>query len=67
MVRPVLLAVDDEAMALGVVEGELGKRYGADYQVVCAATRRLGCAGWSSSRPTAGSWRWCLPTSGCRP
>ena len=42
MVRPVLLAVDDEAMALGVVEGELGKRYGADYQVVCAATPEAG-------------------------
>ena len=42
MVRPVVLAVDDEPVALGVVEGELGKRYGADYQVVCAATPEAG-------------------------
>jgi thioredoxin reductase (NADPH) len=42
MVRPVVPAVDDEPVALGVVEGELGKRYGADYQVVCAATPEAG-------------------------
>jgi thioredoxin reductase (NADPH) len=42
MVRPVLMAVDDEAVALRALEGELGKRYGADYQVVCAATPEVG-------------------------
>jgi thioredoxin reductase (NADPH) len=42
MVRPVLMAVDDEAVALRALEGELGKRYGVDYQVVCAATPEVG-------------------------
>ncbi len=32
---PVLLVVDDDPRARGVVEGELRKRYGADYQIVC--------------------------------
>jgi thioredoxin reductase (NADPH) len=36
MVRPVLMAVEDEPVALRALEGELGKRYGADYEVVCA-------------------------------
>ena len=31
---PVLLVVDDDPRARGVVEGELRKRYGADYQVI---------------------------------
>jgi thioredoxin reductase (NADPH) len=42
MVRPVLMAVDDEPAALRALEGELGKRYGADYQVVCADTPEVG-------------------------
>jgi thioredoxin reductase (NADPH) len=33
---PVLLVVDDDPRGRGVVEGELRKRYGADYQVICA-------------------------------
>jgi len=35
MVRPVLLAVDDEPAARSNIEAELRKRYGADYQVIC--------------------------------
>jgi thioredoxin reductase (NADPH) len=35
MSRPVLLAVDDEPAALSTIEGELRKRYGADYEVIC--------------------------------
>jgi thioredoxin reductase (NADPH) len=35
MPRPVLMAVDDDPAALGVLEQELGKRYGADYWVLC--------------------------------
>ena len=35
---PVLLIVDDEPRARGVVEGELRKRYGADYQVICVGS-----------------------------
>ena len=33
---PVLLVVDDDLRARGVVEGELRERYGADYQVIGA-------------------------------
>jgi thioredoxin reductase (NADPH) len=35
MVRPVLLAVDDEPAARSSIEAELRKRYGADYEVIC--------------------------------
>ena len=35
---PVLLVVDDDLRARGVVEGELRKRYGADYQVICVGS-----------------------------
>src|SRR5215469_525637 len=35
---PVLLVVDDDPRARGVVEGELRKRYGADYQVMSAGS-----------------------------
>ena len=35
---PVLLVVDDDPRARGVVEGELRKRYGADYQVICVGS-----------------------------
>ena len=45
--RPVLLAVDEDAVALREISRELHKRYGEDYRVVCerfpeAALRRLG-------------------------
>ena len=42
MSRPVVLAVDDEPVALGAIGGELRKRYGVDYQVVCAAFPEVG-------------------------
>ena len=35
---PVLLVVDSDLRARGVVEGELRKRYGSDYQIRCAAS-----------------------------
>jgi CheY-like chemotaxis protein len=35
MSRPVLMAVDDDPAALGVLAQELRKRYGDDYQVLC--------------------------------
>jgi thioredoxin reductase (NADPH) len=35
MMRPVLLAVDDEPAARSSIEEELRKRYGADYEVIC--------------------------------
>jgi thioredoxin reductase (NADPH) len=37
-VAPVLLVVDDDVPARGVVEGELRKRYGSDYEVICAGS-----------------------------
>ena len=40
MTRPVLLAVSDEAAALALVDGELRKRYGGDYRVVCEQSAR---------------------------
>jgi hypothetical protein len=45
MVRPVLLAVDDDPAARSSIEAELRKRYGADYEVICegsGAVDRLG-------------------------
>ena len=38
MLGPVLLAVDDEPAALSSIEGELRKRYGADYEAICAGS-----------------------------
>jgi CheY-like chemotaxis protein len=35
---PVLLVVDGDQQARSVVAGELTKRYGSDYQVLCAGT-----------------------------
>ena len=35
---PVLLIVDDDPQARGVVEGELRKRYGADYEIICVGS-----------------------------
>jgi thioredoxin reductase (NADPH) len=35
MLRPVLLAVDDEPAARSSIEAELRKRYEADYEVIC--------------------------------
>jgi thioredoxin reductase (NADPH) len=33
--KPVLLAIDSDATALKLIAGELGRRYGNDYRVVC--------------------------------
>jgi thioredoxin reductase (NADPH) len=35
---PVLLIVDDDPQGRGVVEGELRKRYGADYEIICVGS-----------------------------
>jgi thioredoxin reductase (NADPH) len=40
--RPVLLAVDDDPAALGVLRQELDKRGGADYRVLCRADAEAG-------------------------
>jgi thioredoxin reductase (NADPH) len=44
VLRPVLLAVDDEPAARSSIEAELRKRYGADYEVICegSAAAALG-------------------------
>jgi thioredoxin reductase (NADPH) len=65
MAGPVILAVDDDADLLGSVERELRKRYGVDYEVVCAASpfggiARLGAGqgpGWAG-RPSSSTTRW---------
>ena len=35
---PVILGLDDDAGSLGILERELAKRYGQDYEVVCAGS-----------------------------
>jgi thioredoxin reductase (NADPH) len=45
MSRPVLLAVDDDPAALGVLQQELDKRYGADYRVICQGDAEAGLRG----------------------
>jgi thioredoxin reductase (NADPH) len=42
MSTPVLLAVDDDPVALGLLRQELAKRYGADYRVVCTGDAEAG-------------------------
>src|SRR5918999_2190321 len=44
MARPVLLAVDGDPAAKTAIERELRKRYGADYQVLCAGSGAAGLA-----------------------
>ncbi len=64
MSGPVLLAVDEDAGALGDVERELRDRYGRHYQVVCMRSSReaLGCledlasAGEEVALVLAGQW-----------
>jgi thioredoxin reductase (NADPH) len=45
MSRPVLMAVDDDPAALGLLKQELDKRYGVDYQVICQANAEAGLRG----------------------
>jgi thioredoxin reductase (NADPH) len=45
MSRPVLMAVDDDPAALGLLKHELDKRYGADYRVICEANAEAGLRG----------------------
>jgi thioredoxin reductase (NADPH) len=42
MSRPVLMAVDDDPTALGMLQQELDKRYGADYRVICETDVEAG-------------------------
>jgi thioredoxin reductase (NADPH) len=68
MVRTVLVVVDDDAAALGVVESELSRRYGADYDVVALTAadvavrhlRRLKDGGRSVAVVLADLW---MPTT----
>jgi thioredoxin reductase (NADPH) len=54
---PVLLVIDDDPRTLGLVTGELRKRYGSDYQVICvdSASDPLGLLAKlrSEQRPVA--------------
>src|SRR5919202_4760162 len=40
--KPVLLVVDADETALRRIEGELARRYGADYRVVCTDSAEVG-------------------------
>ncbi len=40
MSNPVILAVDDDPADLGLLEGELRKRYSGDYEVFCYTSAR---------------------------
>lgn len=42
--QPVLVAVDDDAEALGRIDAELRRRYGDDYRVVCESSAEAGLA-----------------------
>jgi thioredoxin reductase (NADPH) len=42
MSAPVLMVVDDDPVALGLLRQELAKRYGADYRVVCTGEAEAG-------------------------
>jgi thioredoxin reductase (NADPH) len=42
--QPVLVAVDDDAEALGRIAAELRRRYGDDYRVVCESSAEAGLA-----------------------
>jgi hypothetical protein len=48
MLRPVLLAVDDEPAARSSIEAELRKRYEADYEVICEGS---GAAALGADQP----------------
>ena len=65
MVRPELLAVDDEPAGRSSIERELRKRYGADYQVICEGSGAAALEHWNRSQRGVGRWRSCWPTCGC--
>jgi thioredoxin reductase (NADPH) len=52
--RPVLLAVDDDPAALGVLQLELDKRYGVDYRVICDTDAEAGLRGLEQIRADGG-------------
>ena len=70
MTRPVVLVVDDDAAALAHVEGELTKRYGADYEVLGHGSAEAALADLQqlkdAARPVALLLAdlWMRPTSG---
>ena len=49
-VRPILLAVDDDAAALGRIKHELVRRYGSDYRVMCERSPADALAALESAR-----------------
>jgi hypothetical protein len=55
MAKPALLVVYGDQEMLAALEGDLGRRFGADYRIITAATRKPA---WTRSggSPTAASW-----------
>ncbi len=54
MSRPVLMAVDDDPVALAVLQQELDKRYGVDYRVICEADAEAGLKALEQIRAAGG-------------
>ena len=54
MSRPVLMAVDDDPAALGVLQQELDKRYGVDYRVICEGNAEAGLRGLEQIQAASG-------------
>jgi thioredoxin reductase (NADPH) len=54
MAGPMLMAVDDDPGMLGRIERELRRRYGADYEVVCASSASAGLAALERIRAAGG-------------
>jgi len=48
------MAVDDDPAALGVLQQELDKRYGADYRVICEANAEAGLRGLEQIQAAGG-------------
>jgi hypothetical protein len=64
MARPALVVVYDDQEVLAALDQALQTRFGADYQIIPAATPTVALdTSGSCARPGSRS-RWCWPTSG---
>jgi hypothetical protein len=62
----VVLAVDDDGDVLEALRQALGKRYGADYQILTERSPAEGLGVLERLRSQMCRSRWSSPTSGCR-
>ena len=61
MALPVLLALDEDQEALGVLETQLSQRYAHDYRVESLGDPDLAQGGLLRWRTAARKWRWSSP------